>query len=142
MLPPDEHKLVKAFLKEDKFLLTSRSAYNTLGVGTTQLYNERLVYNRKRHETVKWGNRTFTFMKKPDFPRHATEEFLLVDLVNNLHQLEEDQNKVLENVKAKVRTMDPRRMKRTLSSYGDARTKKLLTPILEEAQSVAHGLFA
>ena len=43
--PPDEESLVRSFLKEDTFLLTSPNAYNTLGVGTTQLYNKRVVYN-------------------------------------------------------------------------------------------------
>lgn len=142
VLPPDEYKLVRAFLKEDKFLLTSRTAYNSLGVGTTQLYNERVVYNRKRHETVKLGNRTFTFKKKPDFPLKANEEFLLVDLVNNLDLLEEDQNQVLQNVKVKVQGMDSRRMKRSLTDYGDAKTKKLLAPVIDKAKSAAHELSA
>ena len=141
-LPPDDVKLVRAFLKEDKFLLTSPNAYNSLGVGTTQLYNERVVYNRKRHGTVKWGNRTFSFRRKRDFPLKATEEFLLVDLVNNLDQLAEDQNRVLENVKAKVRLMDQRRMKRSLTEYGDVKTKKLLLPLLQKHQKSTHGLFA
>jgi len=37
--PPDEEVLVRSFLKDDRFLLTSPNAYNSLGVGTTQLYN-------------------------------------------------------------------------------------------------------
>lgn len=141
-LPPDETKLVRAFLKEDHFLLTSLNAYNSLGVGTTQLYNERLVYNRKRHETVRWGNRIFSFRTKPDFPRKATEEFLLVDLVNNLDQLAEDQDMVLENVKVKIGTMDRGRMKRNLTSYGDMKTRKILTPLLAETQKSSNELFA
>jgi hypothetical protein len=140
VLPPDEKKLVRAFLKEDKFLLISRSAYNALGVGTTQLYNERLVYNRKRHGVVVLGGRTFTFMKKSGFRLKATDEFLLVDLVNNLDQLEEDQKQVLEHVKVKVRTLDPRKMKKCLSEYGDVKTKKILTPLLESTQLPADGL--
>jgi hypothetical protein len=32
-----------------RFLLTSPNAYNTLGVGTTQLYDKTVVYNHKRH---------------------------------------------------------------------------------------------
>ncbi len=45
--PADEHELVKAFLKTDRFVLTSPNAYNQLGLGTTQLYNKRVVYNQK-----------------------------------------------------------------------------------------------
>ena len=130
-MPPDESKLVRAFLKDNKFLLTSPNAYNSLGVGTTQLYNLRVVYNRKRHEVLKLGNRTFHFRKKPDFPLKATEEFLLIDLVNNLDQLAEDQNDVMENVKSKLKLMNKTRMKRSLTKYGDVKTKKILSSLLQ-----------
>ena len=36
-----------AFLRDKDFLVFSPSAYNTLGLGTTQLYNRTLVYNHK-----------------------------------------------------------------------------------------------
>src|SRR5580692_9296269 len=41
--PADEKELVGAFLKDDRFLVMSPNDYNTLGVGTTQLYNMRRV---------------------------------------------------------------------------------------------------
>jgi hypothetical protein len=43
-VPADERELVRRFLKEDDFLLTSPNAYNTLGLGTTQLYNTLLSH--------------------------------------------------------------------------------------------------
>ena len=53
--PAEDAKLVKTFLKDDRFLLTSPNAFNALGVGTTQLYNETVVYNHKRHGRFKLG---------------------------------------------------------------------------------------
>ena len=88
--PPDEKELVKSFLKDDRFLLTSPNNYNSLGVGTTQLYNTRVVNNHKRHGEQKLGNRTFFFRMKPFFPKKLNDEFLFVDLVNNLASLAED----------------------------------------------------
>ncbi len=38
-LPPNDEALVKAFLREDSFLLFSWNEYNALGLGLTQLYN-------------------------------------------------------------------------------------------------------
>src|SRR6202012_772837 len=70
--PPDEELLVRRFLKDDDFLLTSPNAYNSLGVGTTQLYNKRIVYNHKRHGEYILGNKNFTFLKKPHFPKQVT----------------------------------------------------------------------
>src|SRR5882757_1853024 len=82
--PADEHELVKAFLKTDRFVLTSPNAYNQLDLGTTQLYNKRVVYNQKRHGTFPLGNRMVTFERRLNVPRQLSREFLLVDLVNEL----------------------------------------------------------
>ena len=123
-VPPDEKKLVRAFLKEDHFLLTSFNAYNSLGVGTTQLYNERIVYNRKRHGIVKFGNRHFRFYKKFAFPKKITEEYLLVDLINNLDHLAEDQEIVLTKAMQKAQQVNKRNLARNLNLYGNVKTKK------------------
>ncbi|HEY1870492.1 MAG TPA: hypothetical protein VGG71_05500 [Chitinophagaceae bacterium] len=130
--PANEHELVSAFLKDNRFVLTSPSDYNALGVGTTQLYNERRVYNHKRHGTYKLGNRTFRFVRKPYVPTKLTKEFLLVDLVNNLKHLEENQESVLENVKAKAREMDPKRLKKLVQEFGTVGTKKKFAELLNE----------
>jgi len=136
--PPEEEMLVRSFLKDDRFLLTSPNAYNSLGVGTTQLYNQRMVYNHKRHGEFKLGNRKFSFRIKPHFPKKATPEFLLVDLVNNLETLAEDHKEVLKNVFFKVRTMDKKRLERSILEYGNAKAKKILVPLVRtETQQYA-----
>lgn len=122
--PPDEHELVRRFLKDDNFLLISPNDYNTLGVGTTQLYNKRTVYNHKRHGKFKLGNRTFHFQMKPFFPKELSPAFLLVDLVNNVKNLAEDQDTVLEKVKAKVPGMESKRLSHAVKRYGTVKSKK------------------
>src|SRR5436305_1440818 len=47
--PAEDRDVVAAFLRDDRFLLLSPNAYNSLGVGTTQLYDRTIAYNRKRH---------------------------------------------------------------------------------------------
>lgn len=131
--PPEEEVLIRSFLKDGRFLLTSPSSYNSLGVGTTQLYNERTVYNHKRHGEFKLGNRKFSFRMKPHFPSKVTKEFLLVDLLNNIESLAEDPAEVLKNVAHKVRTMDTKKLKRDVSKYGNAKTKKILAPLIESS---------
>ncbi len=42
-VPPENHLLIKAFLKDSRFLITTPNMYNSLGVGTTQLYSETIV---------------------------------------------------------------------------------------------------
>lgn len=129
--PPDEANLVRSFLKDDDFLITSPNAYNSLGVGTTQLYNKRVVYNHKRHGEFELGGRKFFFHSKPKFPKKVTQEFLLVDLVNNLDSLAEDKTDVMRQVLDKAKNMELKKIKRNVSEYGNVRTKKLLSPILE-----------
>lgn len=129
--PPDDHALVRAFLKDDRFLLSSPNAYNALGLGTTQLYNETVVYNHKRHGRFTLGNRSFDFRMKPFFPHKLTPEFLLVDLVNNLDRLAEDHDTVLDNVKKKASEMNAQALSHAVRNYGCVRAKKFFAAALE-----------
>jgi hypothetical protein len=124
-VPPEAKVLVKSFLKDDRFLLTSPNVYNGLGVGTTQLYNKQVVYNHKRNGEYKLGNKQFTFLKKPHFPKQATPEFLMVDLVNNVDTLAEDKSMILNKVADKVKQMDHKKLGKALRQYGSTKTQKL-----------------
>jgi hypothetical protein len=128
--PPQEETLVRSFLKDDRFLLTSPNLYNALGVGTTQLYNQRTVYNHKRHGKFKLGNRTFDFQVKHHFPEKLTPEFLLVDLAGNLDKLAEDQQQVRSKVLSKASSMNKVDLLHALNYYGNGKAKRLLAPVL------------
>jgi hypothetical protein len=130
--PADDAALVEAFLKDKRFLLSSPNAYNALGVGTTQLYNETVVYNHKRHGRFELGGRTFDFRMKPYFPKSLTEEFLLVDLVNNLDRLAEDSHALLGRVRNRAVTMDARALSRAVQDYGGVRARKLFAEALAD----------
>ncbi len=138
--PAEEENLVRSFLKDDRFLLTSPNSYNGLQVGTTQLYNKRVVYNHKRHGDFKLGNRTFSFRVKPHFPKKLTPEFLIVDLVNNLETLAEDHQEVLKNVAIKVKNMNSQKLKRSVAEYGSVKTKKVFQPLLAGMEMHQHAL--
>ncbi len=128
--PATEQELITAFLKDGHFLVTSPNDYNTLGVGTTQLYNTRKVYNTKRHGTFKLGKRSFDFVRKPFVPAKSSQEFLLVDLLNNLKHLSEDQPALLENIKRKAKQLDQKKLKQLADDFGTVRTKHTLKPVL------------
>lgn len=130
VLPPSPEKLVKAFLNDDHFLLTSPNDYNSLGVGTTQLYNVYYVYNHKRHGRFDLDGQVFEFKAKPRFPKKATAEFLLVDLVNNLNSLAEDQEEVLKKVQKKAFEFDTRRLSSAVKKFAKVSTRKFFEEIL------------
>ncbi|WP_315765148.1 MULTISPECIES: DUF6088 family protein [unclassified Bradyrhizobium] len=122
--PPSDKDVVAAFLKDKTFLLASPNAYNSLGVGTTQLYDKTVVYNHKRHGEFQLGNRKYAFRVKPRFPKSLTREFLLVDLVNNVDQLAEAKDEVLKRVAEHAAKADPKLLRRAVREYGNERAKK------------------
>lgn len=128
--PASDKEVVGAFLKNDPFLLACPNAYNSLGVGTTQLYDKTVVYNHKRHGVFQLGNRKFAFRVKPRFPKSLTKEFLLVDLVNNVDQLAEAKDEVLKRVLQRAASIDRRRLRRAVRDYGNERTKKFFDRVL------------
>ncbi|WP_417276506.1 hypothetical protein [Castellaniella sp.] len=132
-LPPDDDQVVQSFLRGDRdFLLFSPSAYNTVGLGTTQLYNRTLVYNRKRHGVFKLGKREFDFRVKPRFPRQLTPEFLFVDLLNNLDDLAEDRDSVLDRARALWPTRVSPTLLQAVELYGNAATRKHIKVWMDE----------
>ena len=123
--PPEDAVLVQSFLKDNRFLLASPNTYNSLGVGTTQLYDKTVVYNHKRHGDFTLGGRKFDFRVKPSFPRTLSKEFLLVDLVNNLGRLAESEQEVLARVQQRAAEFDLPRLQRAALNYGNVKTRKL-----------------
>jgi hypothetical protein len=128
--PAEDEKLVAGFLRDSRFLLASPNAYNTLGVGTTQLYDKTVVYNHKRHGQFYLGGRTFDFRVKPVFPRKLSKEFLLVDLINNRDRLAESRDEVLARVKERAASLDMPRLQRAAREYGNVRTKRFFSETL------------
>ena len=133
-LPAKYKTLVAAFLKDHRFLLTSPNAYNSLRVGLTQLYNTTWVYNHKRHGRFRFGKRTLDFRVKPSFPKTLSDEFLLVDLVDNIHCLAEDREATLEKLKQRVMRaeVNVKALSKNVRGYGGAKAKKFFQPLLVE----------
>lgn len=130
VLPPDQRKLVKIFLKSDHFLLTSPNEFNALGVGTTQLYNHLVVYNHKRHGRFVLAGQVFEFRIKPNFPKRVTTEFLLVELINDLDSLAEDREAVRSMVRTKLLEMSSRRFRTALKRFPKVSTRKFFEEVL------------
>ncbi len=131
LLPPTDEALVAAFLKDDDFLLFSPSAYNAAGLGTTQLYNCTLVYNRKRHGVFQLGSRQYDFRVKPRFPRKLSPEFLFVDALNNLSELAEDSDDVLQHARPQALKLDATQLRQALVRYGTVGTRKRVSGWLD-----------
>jgi len=137
--PPEEKDIVRGFLKDNRFLITSHNSYNSLGVGMTQLHNTKIVYNHKRHGEIMLGNRSFLFQLKHHFPKTVTPEFLLVDLVNNIDRLAEDNQSILGNALDKARQFDAIKLKYAVKNYGNLRTQRLFMPVLNNSHTLSYA---
>lgn len=126
-VPPEEKDLINSFLRDKNFLTFNPSVYNTLRLGTSQLYNKTVVYNHKRHGEFKLGNRTYDFRMKHRFPKanQVTAEFLLVDMLNNLSELAEDEAVVLKQAKRRLGDFDSNRLRKMVADYGSVATRRL-----------------
>lgn len=138
--PPEAEVLLKAFLKDDYFVVYGPSQFNALGLGTTQLYNKLIVFNRKRVGEYTLGGRTYTFYRWREAPKQLTPEFLVVELLNRLDQLSENRERVVEQLKGKLKDFSRRKLLHAVSHYGTLSTQKKLTSLLAEAPSGALSL--
>ncbi len=132
-VPPDTRELIRAFLKDDRFLIIQPQAYNPLRMGTLRTSKETFVYNHKRHGMFVLGGHKFDFMVKPFFPNEVSVEFLLVDLVNAvcLRARTKNGNAVQAILARKGRNMDMRKLRQAVRAYGGTRAKKFFEETLE-----------
>jgi len=132
-LPPDDKTLVKAFLRDDDFLLLSWNDYNSLGLGLTQLYNRTVVYNYKRHGVFKLGDKEFDFRRPArGFPKKLTPAFLVVDLLNNLNELADENANILKTKIKNLLSDDLLNQTAVCAKkYGKVATKKFFLELTE-----------
>ncbi len=129
-VPASSEELVRAFLGEDEFLLTSLDDYNPLGLGLTQLYNETIVYNRKRHGRFTLDGRKFSFRRPKDFPRNLSKEFLYVEALNNKKELLEDTSQLEKLLLERTEGLDLKALLVAATKYGKVSTKKFFEEIV------------
>jgi hypothetical protein len=138
-VPPEEKDLLATFLRDENFLSFNPSIYNSLCLGTTQLYNKTIVYNHKRHGQFTLGNRTYDFRVKHRFPsaKQVTPEFLLIDMLNNLSELAEDETQVLAAAQRRMGGFDQNQLRKMLAEYGSAATRRLVGTWLKQQPALA-----
>lgn len=132
VVPPDDHLLVERFLKDEDFLLISPNAFNTLGLGLTQLYNTMWVYNHKRNGEFILNGKSFKFKLKNSFPQKITREYLLVDLLNNFESLAEDKKSIVDKLTRNVLSFDMDALMKATQQYGNGTTKRIIKLIVRK----------
>lgn len=124
-LPPDDHALIRAFLKTDDYLAFSPDELNGLGLGSTQLYNTLRVYNHKRHGVFTIAGKTYDFRLRPYFPKTLTEEFLFVEFLNERPHFAEEVPLRPERLQQKIQQLNKVRLEGMIKQFGKIQTRKM-----------------
>ncbi len=132
--PPTDEQVLRAFLGSREFVFTGPYYWNALGLGTTQLFAQGLVYNRKRSGVFRFGNQSFRLRRIP-FPRPVTAEWLAVDLLRNATSAGEDAAELSSRLPAAVAMgrLDRRRLLDTVRRFGTPRTRALVGQAFPES---------
>lgn len=131
-VPLDKSSLVKEFLKtkSGSFLIRHLSDFHGLRLGTTQHSKKVFVYNKKRNGDFTLDGTEFAFRKRK-FPKVESQEYLLVDMLNNLKELGEDSLKLLMNLERRLPSMglDMNKLLETSEKYGKTWVKRFLNKL-------------
>ena len=134
---PEFKNVLAAFLKDDDFFMTSLNVYNSMRVGTTQLYNEHLVYTNKLRGRRNIVGQNFFFMNRK-FPKEPTLEFYYVDLINNLEMLAEEQDLVRKRAVRNIFELGIDKVRHAAHAYGKATTIKFFDQLYQNG-GPGHG---
>lgn len=125
--PPDRRDLLQAFLAGAPFVVTGPPAWNTLGLGSTQMFAHTLVYNPKRSGLFNLDGRTFD-LRRIRFPEHPCVEWFVVDLLENLKSVCLDRSETEQSLVERIAegTFDPKALTRMSDEYGTKATQALI----------------
>ncbi|MFC1539912.1 hypothetical protein ACFL41_00315 [Gemmatimonadota bacterium] len=129
-LPPDHKKLLRAFLKNDQFLITGPVLWAELGLGATAAFAHTLVYNTRRSGYFDLGGRKY-YLRRIPFPTDPTTEWFVIDLIEHHDMAGISLEEISENLIDALRNnrFDRGLLTRMGARYGKERTRR----ILEEA---------
>ena len=120
-------------------LPSSRSAisserWNALGLGTTALSTERLVYNSKRTGTFTLGGRRFR-LRRVAFPTTPTPEWFVVDLFEHAEQAGASRGDLVAALARVLRRgkLDRGRLGEMAARYGTKKTLRQVEAALADA---------
>ena len=132
--PPDRRDLLRSFLDGDTFVITGPPVWNTLGLGSTQMFAHPLVYNRKRSGLFNLGGRTFD-LRRVQFPDQPTQEWFVVDLLENLASVCLDRSETSAVLASRLAAgaFNPDALAAMAASFGTKATQALVRQAMEVA---------
>jgi len=130
-VPATDQAILRAFLGGGPFVRTGPELWNALGLGTTALHADTLVYNTKRSGTFQLGGRTYR-LRRVAFPRTPSREWFVVDLLEHAAEAGVSRRDLLDALRAALESgrLSAERLDAMASRYGSRTVQILLEPLL------------
>ena len=130
-VPPSDVDLLRAFLGDSPFVVTGPPAWNALGLGSTAVHADTLVYNTKQSGTFQLGGRTFR-LRRVAFPANPPPEWFVVDLLQHADEAGVSRREVAQRVTraAAAGRFDAARLRDMAERYARKSVRVLLEPLL------------
>jgi hypothetical protein len=130
-VPPTDEELMRAFLDGTPFVFTGPARWNALGLGTTALFAETLVYNTKRSGRFMLDGRPF-LLRRVAFPTPTPLEWFVVDLLEHADQAASSRDELgVALAKAMERArFDRDRLRAMAKRYGTYETRRIVDAAL------------
>ncbi len=134
LLPPGREEDMSAFLKSSPFVFTGPEVWNSLGLGSTALHANPLVYNTKRTGEFRLGNRTYR-LRRVNFPRSPSKEWFVVDLLQNHQEAGVTLEQLAEGLQRAIASgrFDARVLMRQTKRFGTRRTQDIVQEAVQSA---------
>lgn len=130
-VPPRDEDLLRAFLGDAPFVVTGPPAWNALGLGSTALHADTLVYDTKRSGTFHLGGRTFR-LRRVAFPENPPAEWFVVDLLQHAGEAGVSRREVVKAVERSLAAghLDADRLRAMAERYARRSVRALLDTML------------
>lgn len=131
-VPPSDQALMRAFLGDSRFVFTGPERWNALGLGSTAVFANRLVYNTKRSGSFEFGGRRF-LLRRVAFPKNPSPEWFAVDLLENADQAGVSRKELAQTLGRAVRrgTFSRERLEEMTERYASKTTASYVRSALE-----------
>lgn len=135
-VPPTDEALMRVFLKRKPFLLTGPDQWNPLGLGSTALFAEQLVYNNERTGEVQLGGRRFR-LRRVRFPKQPRPEYFAVDLLKNHRMAGVSLDELHQGLQDAVQAgrLDGQGLRANAARYGTKSVERLVDEALAEVEA-------
>lgn len=135
-VPPGDEETLSAFLGGTPFVVTGPPAWNALGLGTTALHSDTLVYNTKRSGTFLLGGRRFR-LRRTAFPEHPPREWFAVDLLQHADEAGASRQELAANLERalEVGQLDAKRLRAVAERYARRSVRAMLEPLVAAGAS-------